>query len=198
MQINSIDHAVPLKMEYRCPICHIFFSDLFLRKDEIYITNCGHVYDRKCLKLLDKRVCRCRKTIEKVELLCHNYWGVCGHHSEIHQDLPASIAESLSQSLQMLITNCGHLLHGACWLEIVGEQYEQHKMGFCPTCSQKITHLEFFSVKPISYDEWKAENEKMNHIRSDLVIQDFEESESAKALPKAPSLLNLDSFEFLS
>jgi DNA-directed RNA polymerase subunit RPC12/RpoP len=187
-------------MESTCSLCRRHYCDLLSEKKELFLTDCGHVFDSICIKkITDTSQCTCGKTIKKIEQICPNIWGECAYDSEMHATLPGSLSDSLDAGMQILITNCGHLVHAACWIEFRELEKEEYKWGKCPVCSQKITHLVPFKIIPMLYAVWKIQDEKENTRQTEHILKEFVENNAPKekSIPKTASLLNMDGFEML-
>lgn len=206
----TINHAVTLRLEDRCPRCEIHYCDLLHQKRELLIFKCGHVLDHTCvqqLTLKGRNVCpKCRSALKEHEKLILNLWGDCPFQHPLHTahslcdreafseeivqgKIPCSIQDSLIFEMQLIITNCGHMMHAICWMEI---EYKGD-LGFCPECKQKITHVEIFRIRPVVYESLKFQ-------QTEKIVDAFlQEAAPEKSRQKAASQAEaiLDGFEFV-
>lgn len=173
MQLLPINHAVSLQPTDTCPVCSVLFTDFIGQKKDLLIIRCGHVYDRACLEQMMQEavsqrklpVCVvCKAKIDGSDVLCKNIWTNCIHHTKLHEKIPADIRISMDHMLELLITNCGHLLHAICWIEILEQPGRIGAYGSCPICEKPIKAMQRFALRPSFAEKTEV----------DVLIEDFE------------------------
>lgn len=172
MSTIEINHAVRLEADARCKGCRMHLCDLLSEEKHLIITNCQHIFDHMCyLRLRYEAVtrkelpmCKCGEAITIVEVLTPNLLGECafkgvfphrgdGHKCEEDYRLPASIQDSLNHRNQVMILNCGHLVHALCWIDFLFA-IKKGMDAICPSCEVPYTDAMPFRVKTLKLENF--------------------------------------------
>lgn len=197
MQVQSINHAVDLQDTEKCPQCNVPLSDALSKRANLILTQCGHVYDQACLEKMQqnasarKIACLCSKCSKPITYsaeLCKNLWQNCVYHG--CQVDEKGILESLDRGYQMMITNCGHLIHALCWIDMMDENLGKGKFGFCSICQLNIYAMKSFVLRP----NYKIKDDVDDAIK-EFLSDGLTISVNKKAISKEDIEDEVDAFE---